>query len=123
VTDPHPGDKGADGVPEAQEHHGGHHLGQTGTVTAVGASSVTIKTATATTEYAVTSASALDKNGEAALKDLTAGDAVTSSVDSTNTKQIDKLHAGDQTKDMPTPPSSSSSSSSSTVRPAPPARR
>ena len=109
ATDPHPGDNGKDGVPEAQEHHRGHHLGLSGTVTAVGASSVTIKTATATTEYAVTSASDVDKNGEATLKDLAVGDAVMFSVDSANAKQIDKLHAGDQTKDMPAAPSSSSS--------------
>jgi len=53
----------------------------------------------------------VDKNGEAALKDLAVGDAVTFSVDSTNAKQIDKLHAGDQTKDMPAAPGSSSSTS------------
>ncbi len=72
---------------------------------------MTIKTTTATTEYGVTSASDVDKNGEAALKDLAVGDAVTFSVDSTNAKQIDKLHAGDQTKDMPAAPGSSSSTS------------
>lgn len=112
ATDPHPGDNGKDGVPEAQEHHDRHHLALSGTVTAVGTSSVTIKTATAT-EYAVTSASDLDKNGEAALKNLAVGDAVTFSVDSANTKQIDKLHAGDQTNDMPTAPNGSSSSNTS----------
>lgn len=110
ATDPHLGDNGQDGVPEAQEHHGRHHLGLSGTVTAVGTSSVTIKTATATTEYAVTSASDLDKNGEAALKNLAVGDAVTFSVNNANAKQIDKLHAGDQTNDMPTAPNGSSSS-------------
>lgn len=114
ATDPHPGDNGADGVPEAQEHHGGgrHALDLSGTVTAVGAGSVTIKTATATTEYAVTSASDIDKNGEAALKDLAVGDAVTFSVDSTNAKQIDKLHAGDETKNRPQAPAGSSTNSS-----------
>jgi len=55
----------------------------------------------------VTSASDIDKNGEAALKDLAVGDAVTFSVDSANTKQIDKLHAGDETKNRPTAPAGS----------------
>ena len=115
ATDPHPGDSGADGVPEAQEHHGGGHaLDLSGTVTAVGAGSVTIKTATATTVYAVTSASDIDKNGEAAVKDLAVGDAVTFSVDRTNTKQIDKLHAGDETKNRPQAPATSNSSTTGT---------
>jgi hypothetical protein len=115
AADPHPGDNGADGVPEAQEHHGGRgRLDLSGTVTAVGASSVTIKTGTATTQYAVTSASDIDKNGEATLKDVTVGDAVTFSVDNSNAKQIDKLHAGDEAKNMPTAPSSSSTSPSTT---------
>lgn len=117
ATDPHPGDNGADGVPEAQEHHGHgrHALDLSGTVTAVGASSVTIKTATAATEYAVTSTSDIHKNGEAALKDLAVGDAVTFSVDSTNTKQIDKLHAGDKAKDMPPAPASSATTGSTST--------
>lgn len=110
APDAHPGDNGSDGVPEAQEHHGGHgrggHMNLAGTVTAVGATSVTIRTASDTTEYAVTSASDLDKNGEATLNDLTVGDAVTFSVDSTNTRQIDKLHAGDETKNQPAAPNS-----------------
>ena len=38
-----------DGIPEAQEHHGGHGLGLSGTVTAVGSGTVTIKTATGST--------------------------------------------------------------------------
>jgi hypothetical protein len=120
AEDPHPGDNGADGVPEAQEHHvGGHGHGHglqlTGTVTAVDttASTVSIQTAngTATTAYSVTSNSDIDKNGEGQLSDLKPGDAVTFSVDSGNAKQIDKLHAGDETKNMPqrsttTPPTS-----------------
>jgi len=104
TEDPHPGDNGADGVPEAQEHHGGRHghgLDLSGTVTAVGSKSVTIKTASGTTEYAVTGASDIDKNGEAALNDLAVGDAVTFSAEGTTTKTIDKLHAGDETKNMP----------------------
>ncbi|MDX6255450.1 MAG: hypothetical protein QOJ11_1784 [Frankiales bacterium] len=104
AVDPHPGDNGADGVPEAQEHHGGGRggaLSLSGTVSAVGTTSVTIKTSTATTAYTVTSSSDIDKNGEATLSALAVGDAVTFSVDSSNSKQIDKLHAGDETKNLP----------------------
>ena len=105
TTDPHPGDNGADGVPEAQEHHGaggrGGALNLTGTVTGVGSSTVTIKTSSGTTAYSVASSSDIDKNGEAALSNLVVGDAVTFSVASSNAKQIDKLHAGDEAKDMP----------------------
>jgi hypothetical protein len=103
AADPHPGDNGADGVPEAQEHHGGPGgaLSQSGTVTAVGTSSVTIKTSTGTTTYSVTSNSDIDKNGEATLSTLAVGDAVTFGVDSANAKQIDKLHAGDEAKNRP----------------------
>jgi len=105
ATDPHPGDNGADGVPEAQEPHGGGHgLDLSGTVTAVTATTVTIKTSTATTTYTVTSASDIDKNGEATVSSLAVGDAVTFSVDSTTPTQIDKLHAGDETKNMPQAP-------------------
>jgi hypothetical protein len=43
----------------------------------MGSGSVTIKTATGTTEYAVPGDSDIDKNGEATLSDLAAGDAVT----------------------------------------------
>jgi hypothetical protein len=122
AEDPHPGDNGADGIPEAQEHHGGRHghgLGLSGTVTAVGSASVTIKTATATTEYAVTTSSDIDKNGEAALSDLAVGDVVTFSVDATKTTRIDKLHAGDEAKNMPqgkaTAPESSRATASSSA--------
>jgi hypothetical protein len=105
TADPHPGDNGADGVPEAQEHHGpggpGGALSLSGTVTAVGSSTVTIKTSSGTTAYSVTSSSDIDKNGEAVLSNLAAGDAVTFSVSPTNAKQIDKLHAGNEAKDMP----------------------
>jgi hypothetical protein len=124
APDPHPGDNGADGVPEAQEHHGGgpggFGLGLTGTLTAVGSSSVTIKTAQGTTAYAVTSTSDIDKNGEAQLSDLKVGDVVKFSVTQSNAKQIDKLHAGDEAKNMPQrrggapAPSSSASPSSFT---------
>jgi hypothetical protein len=107
TEDPHPGDNAADGIPESQEHHGGgpggggHALSLSGTVTSVGASSVTIKTSSGTTIYTVTSSSDIDKNGEASLKSLVVGDAVRFSVASSNAKQIDKLHAGDEAKDMP----------------------
>ena len=115
TADPHPGDNGADGVPEAQEHHGGPGgtggpggpgghggvLNLSGTVTAVGPSTVTIKTSSGTTAYSVIAGSDIDKNGEAALSNLAAGDAVTFSVSASNAKQIDKLHAGNEAKDMP----------------------
>ncbi len=81
-------------------HSGGHGggLSLSGTLAAVGTSSVTITTATGTTEYAVGTSSDIDKNGEAALSNLAAGDAVTFSVDAANAKQIDRLHAGDEAK-------------------------
>ncbi|WP_131746146.1 hypothetical protein [Frankia sp. Cppng1_Ct_nod] len=85
--------------------HGSGHSGaldQSGTVTAVGSSSVTIKTASGTTEYAVTSSSDIDKNGEAQLTDLKVGDAVTFSAETVGGKAtIDKLHSGDETLNMP----------------------
>ncbi len=117
TTDPHPGDNGADGVPESQEVHSGGHRGAldlSGTVTAVSPSSVTIKTASGTTEYWVTSTSDIDidKNGEAALSNLAAGDVVTFSVDTANANQIDKLHAGDESKDAPRPSAGSSANPS-----------
>ena len=75
-----------------------------GTVTAVGSADVTIKTSTATTTYAVSSTSDIDKNGEATLSDLAVGDAVTfSTVTSNGTTAIDKLHAGNEQLDMPGP--------------------
>jgi hypothetical protein len=95
-------------------HGGGGHgggLSLSGTVTAVGTASVTIKTAAGPTEYAVTSSSDIDKNGEAALSSLAAGDAVTFSVDNGNAKQIDKLHAGDEAKNQPQGAGSGSTSS------------
>ena len=119
TADPHPGDNGADGVPEAQEQHGpgghGGGLDLSGTVTAVGTSSVTIKTSSGTTAYAVTASSDIDKNGEATLSQLKAGDAVRFSVTSSTSKQIDKLHAGDEAKDMPqgAPPGAPSGSAPS----------
>ncbi|WP_295700202.1 hypothetical protein [Lapillicoccus sp.] len=104
TADAHPGDNGADGVPEAQEHHGGHGLDKSGTITAVTASSVTIKTTAGTTTYTVNAASDVDKNGEATISSLAVGDAVTFSVDSTTPTVIDKLHTGNEAQNMPQAP-------------------
>jgi len=120
AQDPHPGDNGADGVPESQEPHGGGRggfgLSMSGTVTAVGTNTVTIKTSTGTTVYTVTGNSDIDKNGEASLPALKVGDAVKFSVDSSNSKQIDKLHAGNEALNLPqgagSAPSSGAGSSS-----------
>jgi len=101
-----------DGIPEAQEHHGGHGLGLSGTVTAVGSSNVTIKTATGSTiTYTVNNASDVDKNGEAQLSSLAAGDAFRYSVNS-GTTTIDKLHAGNEAQDMPSGASATAPGSS-----------
>jgi hypothetical protein len=95
-----PGVQENDGIPESQEHHGGA-LSLTGTVTAVGSDSVTIKTSTgATTTDKVDTNSDIDKSGEAKLSDLKSGDAVRYSVRS-GTTTIDKLHAGDESKNFP----------------------
>jgi hypothetical protein len=76
----------------------GPGLPKSGTVTAVGADSVTIDGTT----YAVTSSSDIDKNGEATLSDLKVGDKVTfSTVASASTPTIDKLHAGSEALDRP----------------------
>ena len=76
-------------------------LPDSGTVTAVGASSVTIDGKV----YAVTSSSDIDKNGEATLSDLAVGDKVTfSTVSGASTATIDKLHAGSEALDRPTGP-------------------
>lgn len=86
---------------EAAGNHG-QGLNLSGTVTAVGSSSVTIKTSSGTTQYAVSSTSDIDKNGESTLSKLVVGDAVTFSVDTVNNVQtIDKLHAGNEALDRP----------------------
>jgi len=77
----------------------GHALALSGTVTAVGSSSVTIRTSSGTTTYQVGANSDIDKNGEAKLSDLKVGDAVRFSVTSGNV--IDKLHAGNEALDRP----------------------
>ncbi len=96
---------GAPGNPGAAAPARGHGLPLTGTVTAVGKDSVTITTSSGTTTYAVTSSSDIDKNGEAQLSDLAVGDAVRFSTQTSNgATVIDKLHAGDEAKDMPAGP-------------------
>jgi len=81
-------------------------LPKSGTVTAVGADSVTIDGTT----YAVISSSDIDKNGEATLSSLAVGDTVTfSTVSTASSPTIDKLHAGSEALDRPTGPPSSSS--------------
>jgi hypothetical protein len=82
--------------------HGGA-LGSSGTVTAVGASSVTIKTSSGTKTYKVTSSSDIDKNGESQLSDLKVGDAVRFDTDTVSgATVIDHLHAGKEALDRPT---------------------
>ena len=73
-------------------------------MTAVGSSSVTIKTSSGTTEYKVDNNSDIDKNGEAKLSDLKVGDAVRFSVNTGNTIAI--LHAGDEALNHPQRPGS-----------------
>jgi len=73
---------------------------QAGTVTAVGAKSVTIKSGTSTKTYAVDANSDIDKNGEAKLADLKSGDAVHFAV-RPGTSTIAVLHAGDEALNRP----------------------
>ena len=75
-----------------------------GTVTAVGSASVTVQTSSGTKTYSVTRSSDIDKNGEAALSDLAVGDAVTFSVTGANSDQIDRLHTGDEARNVPPAP-------------------
>jgi hypothetical protein len=82
---------------------GDHGLDLTGTVKAVGSTSVTIKTGSGAKTYRVTSNSDIDKNGEAKLSDLKAGDAVRFDTDTVNgATVIDHLHAGSEALDRPT---------------------
>jgi hypothetical protein len=88
--------------PGFRDHGDGGGLDSSGTVTAVGASSVTIKTSAGTKTYKVSSASDIDKNGEAKLSDLKDGDAVTFDTTTVNgATTIDKLHAGNEALDRP----------------------
>lgn len=89
----------ADGTHAAHDGRGGQDLADAGTVTSVGPSSVTIRSASgSTTTYQVSSSSDIDKNGEAQLSDLKPGDAVRFSTSGTT---IDKLHAGNESLDRP----------------------
>lgn len=93
---------GSDGQRGGTDGFGPRMAWRTGTVTAVGSSSVTITTNGTTTKYAVNSASDIDKNGEAKLADLKVGDAVRFTTrTSSGTTTIDKLHAGDENLDRP----------------------
>jgi hypothetical protein len=88
---------------EANEPHGGGHgLDLSGTVTAVGSSTVTIKTTAGTTSYTVDANSDIDKNGESSLTKLAVGDPVRFSVDSSAGTTIDKLHTGTESLNKPT---------------------
>ena len=83
---------------------GPHRLDLGGTVTAVdpAKSTVTIKSGSATTTYAVDSNSDIDKNGEATLADLKVGDAVAfNAVTISGKATIAILHSGDETKNRP----------------------
>lgn len=73
---------------------------QSGTVTAVGTNSVSIKTTGAAKTYAVDANSDIDKNGEAKLSDLKVGDAVHFAV-RPGSSTIAVLHAGDEAKNRP----------------------
>jgi co-chaperonin GroES (HSP10) len=96
------GDHGDHGGPGGPGGPGEHGLSLSGTVSAVGSGSVTIKTSAGTTEYVVDAKSDIDKNGEATLADLKVGDAVTFNTVTTNGKAtIDKLHSGDEAKNRP----------------------
>ena len=67
---------------------------QTGTVTAVGSDTVTIKTSTATTTFTTTSTSRIDKNGKATLADVKVGDTVFFSTTTDGGTVIAALHDG-----------------------------
>ena len=83
------------GPPARGAPPGGAALPLHGTVTAVGASSVTIKTSSGTTTYPVTDSSAIEKNGKTTVSALAVGDTVAfSTVTTDGTSAIDKLVAG-----------------------------
>jgi len=87
------------GGPDGRLH--GFGAMQAGTVTAVGAKSVTIKGPGAAKSYAVDANSDIDKNGEAKLSDLSAGDTVRFAL-RPGTSTIAVLHAGDEALNRPT---------------------
>ena len=69
--------------------------GERGTITAVSASTVTIKTSTATTTYAVTATSVIIDNGKSTLSALKTGDTVLfSTVTTAKTPTISQLFTG-----------------------------
>ena len=79
----------------------GMALSSSGTVTAVGTSSITI----GSTIYAVDSSSDIDKNGEATLSNLAVGDTVRfSTVTKSGIVTIAVLHAGSEALDRPAGP-------------------
>jgi len=89
--------QGPGGYAGPDGHRGPGRFGrlQAGSVTSVGAKSVTIKSTAGTKTYAVDADSDIDKNGEAKLSDLKAGDAVHFAV-RPGTSTIAVLHAGDE---------------------------
>ena len=91
---------GPDGQGRPDGWRGPRPAMQAGTVTAVGTNSVDIKTAAGTKTYAVDADSDIDKNGEAKVSDLKAGDAVHFAV-RPGSSTIAVLHAGDEAKNMP----------------------
>jgi ABC-type phosphate transport system substrate-binding protein len=99
---PTPGSSSSASQPQDRHDPGDRGLPLSGTVTAVGSSTVTIKTSTGSTTYQVDSNSDIDKNGEAQLSSLKPGDQVRFSVTSGNV--IDILHAGDEALDRPPGP-------------------
>jgi hypothetical protein len=96
---PGPGEAGP-GEPRGRGHAFGSPLSGTVTALDVTGKTVTIKTSNGTTTYKVDAQSDVDKNGEAQLSDLKAGDAVRFAV-RPGTSTIAVLHAGDEAKDRP----------------------
>ena len=101
TTTPTPGSSSSATQPQYGHGHG-RMLDLSGTVTAVGSSSVTIRTSSGTTTYQVDSNSDIDKHGEAQLSSLKAGDAVRFSVRSGNVIAV--LHAGNEALNLPQGP-------------------
>jgi len=99
-----PFDAAGPGDPAVGPGRPGRHLGvdllMSGTVKSVGSKSLTITTSSGTKTYAVDAQSDIDKNGEAQLSDLKAGDAVRFGL-RPGTSTIGVLHAGDEAKDVP----------------------
>jgi Cu/Ag efflux protein CusF len=100
----HAGDEALNRPPGCPGGPGGHRgggLALTGTVTAVGSNTVTIKTSAGTTTYSVTTDSDIDKNGDAKLSDLKVGDAVRFDTTTQGGTVIGHLHAGDEALNRP----------------------